>query len=177
MFHKRSYCSQEKNINLSNSRKSYTAFFKTSGKRWFSRRYARGNLFVDNDRNIVPVDFGIMGRLDKYNKIFSRNSLWIYKKRLCESSRGPFSGWTSSRNCIKGRICTSPKIQPIFGQNIKDISGGNLLSQLFEITEKFNMATQTQLLLLQKTMVVVEGVARKLRKQIFECFETYFKIG
>ena len=44
-----------------------------------------------------------------------------------------------------------------FGQSIKDISGGNLLGQLFEITEKFNMQTQT-LLLLQKTMVVVEGV-------------------
>ena len=52
--------------------------------------------------------------------------------------------------------------EPIFGQSIKDISGGNLLAQLFEITEKFNMTTQTQLLLLQKTMVVVEGVARKL---------------
>ena len=52
--------------------------------------------------------------------------------------------------------------EPIFGQSIKDISGGNLLAQLFEITEKFNMATQTQLLLLQKNMVVVEGVARKL---------------
>ena len=52
--------------------------------------------------------------------------------------------------------------EPIFGQNIKDISGGNLLSQLFEITEKFNMQTQPQLLMLQKTMVVVEGVARKL---------------
>ena len=52
--------------------------------------------------------------------------------------------------------------EPIFGQSIKDISGGNLLGQLFEITEKFNMHTQTQLLLLQKTMVVVEGVARKL---------------
>ena len=44
----------------------------------------------------------------------------------------------------------------------KDISGGNLLAQLFEITEKFNMPTQPPLLLLQKTMVVVEGVARKL---------------
>ena len=52
--------------------------------------------------------------------------------------------------------------EPIFGQSIKDISGGNLLAQLFEITEKFNMATQPSLLLLQKTMVVVEGVARKL---------------
>ena len=48
-----------------------------------------------------------------------------------------------------------------FGQSIKDISGG-MLSQLFEITEKFNMATQPSLLLLQKTMVVVEGVARRL---------------
>ena len=52
--------------------------------------------------------------------------------------------------------------EPIFGQSVKDISGGKLLSQLFEITEKFNMQTQIQLLLLQKTMVVVEGVARRL---------------
>jgi len=52
--------------------------------------------------------------------------------------------------------------EPIFGQSVKMISGSKLLSQLFEITEKFNMQTQIQLLLLQKTMVVVEGVARKL---------------
>jgi len=52
--------------------------------------------------------------------------------------------------------------EPIFGQSVKNISGGKLLSQLFEITEKFNMQTQIQLLLLQKTMFVVEGVARKL---------------
>ena len=52
--------------------------------------------------------------------------------------------------------------EPIFGQFVKDISGGKLLKQLFDITEKFNMQTQPQLLLLQKTMVVVEGVARKL---------------
>ena len=52
--------------------------------------------------------------------------------------------------------------EPIFGQSVKDISGGKLLKQLFDITEKFNMQTQPQLLMLQKTMVVVEGVARKL---------------
>ena len=52
--------------------------------------------------------------------------------------------------------------EPIFGQSIKNISAGRLLAQLFEITEKFNMATQPQLLLLQKNMVVVEGVARSL---------------
>ena len=47
-------------------------------------------------------------------------------------------------------------------KKVKDISGGKLLKQLFDITEKFNMQTQPQLLMLQKTMVVVEGVARKL---------------
>jgi ubiquinone biosynthesis protein len=52
--------------------------------------------------------------------------------------------------------------EPIFGQSVKDISGGKLLKQLFDVTEKFNMQTQPQLLMLQKTMVVVEGVARKL---------------
>ena len=52
--------------------------------------------------------------------------------------------------------------EPIFGQEVKDISGGRLLKQLFDVTEKFNMQTQPQLLMLQKTMVVVEGVARKL---------------
>ena len=52
--------------------------------------------------------------------------------------------------------------EPIFGHAVKNISGSKLLSQLFEVTEKFNMHTQIQLLLLQKTMVVVEGVARKL---------------
>ena len=57
--------------------------------------------------------------------------------------------------------------EPIFGQSIKDISGGNLLAQLFEITEKFNMATQPALLLLQKTMVVVEGRSNSILKQTF----------
>ena len=52
--------------------------------------------------------------------------------------------------------------EPIFGHSVKDISGGKLLKQLFDVTEKFNMQTQPQLLMLQKTMVVVEGVARKL---------------
>ena len=55
--------------------------------------------------------------------------------------------------------------EPIFGQTVKDISGGKLLKQLFDVTEKFNMQTQPQLLMLQKTMVVVEGVARKLNPE------------
>ena len=64
--------------------------------------------------------------------------------------------------CIRDRRSIG---EPIFGQSVKDISGGKLLKQLFDVTEKFNMQTQPQLLMLQKTMVVVEGVARRLNPE------------
>ena len=124
----------------------------------------QGNLFVDYEGNIVPVDFGIMGRLDKNNRKFLAEILYGFIKGLCESSRGSLSSWLVPHDASKQEFAQALRSvgEPIFGQSIKDISGGNLLAQLFEITEKFNMATQPSLLLLQKTMVVVEGVARKL---------------
>ena len=56
--------------------------------------------------------------------------------------------------------------EPIFGQDASNMSMGNLLSYLFEVTERFGMETRTELILLQRTMVVVEGVARSLSPQI-----------
>ena len=124
-----------------------------------------GNLFVDNSGNIIPVDFGIMGRLDKHNKKYLAEILYGFIKRdYVKVAEVHFQAGLVPETASKEEFAQALRSvgEPIFGQNIKDISGGNLLSQLFEITEKFNMATQTQLLLLQKTMVVVEGVARKL---------------
>ncbi len=124
-----------------------------------------GNLFVDDSGNIVPVDFGIMGRLDKNNKKYLAEILYGFIKRdYVKVAEVHFQAGLVPDTASKEEFAQALRSvgEPIFGQNIKDISGGNLLSQLFEITEKFNMATQTQLLLLQKTMVVVEGVARKL---------------
>ena len=124
-----------------------------------------GNLFVDNSGNIIPVDFGIMGRLDKFNKKYLAEILYGFIKRdYVKVAEVHFQAGLVPETASKEEFAQALRSvgEPIFGQNIKDISGGNLLSQLFEITEKFNMATQTQLLLLQTTMVVVEGVARKL---------------
>jgi len=56
--------------------------------------------------------------------------------------------------------------EPIFGMDASRISMGSLLSYLFEVTERFGMETRTELILLQRTMVVVEGVARSLDPQI-----------
>ena len=125
----------------------------------------KGNLFVDDKGNIIPVDFGIMGRLDKNNRKFLAEILYGFIKRdYIKVAAVHFQAGLVSENASKEEFAQALRSvgEPIFGQSIKDISGGNLLAQLFEITEKFNMPTQPPLLLLQKTMVVVEGVARKL---------------
>jgi ubiquinone biosynthesis protein len=125
----------------------------------------QGNLFVDKAGNIVPVDFGIMGRLDKNNRKFLAEILYGFIQRdYTKVAEVHFQAGLVPMNASKEEFAQALRSvgEPIFGQSIKDISGGNLLAQLFEITEKFNMVTQTPLLLLQKTMVVVEGVARKL---------------
>ena len=125
----------------------------------------QGNLFVSKDGKILPVDFGIMGRLDKNNRRYLAEILYGFiirdYKKVAEIH---FIAGLVSKNVSKDDFAQALRSigEPIFGQKVKNISGSKLLSQLFEVTEKFNMQTQIQLLLLQKTMVVVEGVARKL---------------
>jgi ubiquinone biosynthesis protein len=125
----------------------------------------QGNLFVDARGNIIPVDFGIMGRLDKNNRKFLAEILYGFIQRdYIKVAEVHFQAGLVPNENSKEEFAQALRSvgEPIFGQSIKDISGGNLLAQLFEITEKFNMPTQPALLLLQKTMVVVEGVARKI---------------
>ena len=125
----------------------------------------QGNLFVAKDGSIIPVDFGIMGRLDKKNKKYLAEILYGFIKRDYKKvAEIHFIAGLVSKEFSKEEFAQSLRSigEPIFGQSAKNISGAKLLSQLFENTEKFNMQTQIQLLLLQKTMVVVEGVARKL---------------
>ena len=125
----------------------------------------QGNIFIDNNGHIVPIDFGIMGRLDKMSKRFLAEILFGFIQRDYHK--------VAEVHLVAGLVPKEVPIddlaqalrsigEPIFGQSVKDISGGKLLKQLFDVTEKFNMQTQPQLLMLQKTMVVVEGVARKL---------------
>jgi len=125
----------------------------------------QGNLFVTKDGIIVPVDFGIMGRLDKKNRKYLAEIIYGFIKRDYKKvAEVHFIAGLVSKEFSKDEFAQSLRSigEPIFGQLAKNISGGKLLNQLFKNTEKFNMQTQIQLLLLQKTMVVVEGVARKL---------------
>ena len=128
----------------------------------------QGNLFIDNSGHIVPIDFGIMGRIDKLNRRYLAEILYGFIKRDYKKvAEVHIQAGLVSQNVQIDELAQALRSigEPIFGQSVKDISGGKLLTQLFEITEKFNMQTQPQLLLLQKTMVVVEGVARKLNPE------------
>ena len=125
----------------------------------------QGNLFVDKNGSIIPVDFGIMGRLDENNKKYLAEILYGFIKRDYKRvAEIHFIAGLVPKDASKDDFAQALRSigEPIFGLNAQNISGSKLLSQLFEVTEKFNMQTQIQLLLLQKTMVVVEGVARKI---------------
>ncbi len=128
----------------------------------------QGNIFVNESGQIVPIDFGIMGRLDNVSKRFLAEILFGFiqrdYKKVAEVHLA--AGLVPNNVPVNDLAQALRSIgEPIFGHSIKNISGGKLLKQLFDVTEKFNMQTQPQLLMLQKTMVVVEGVARRLNPE------------
>ena len=132
---------------------------------YFHADMHQGNLLVDRSGQLIFIDFGIMGRIDKINRRFLAEILYGFIQRDYKKvAQVHISAGLVPQNVNMEELAQALRSigEPIFGQSVKDISGGKLLKQLFDITEKFNMQTQPQLLLLQKTMVVVEGVARKL---------------
>ena len=161
---------KKENIDLKKLSKNLIQLFlkQTVRDGFFHADMHQGNLFVDKEGNIIPIDFGIMGRLDENNRKYLAEILYGFIKRdYIKVAEIHFLAGLVPNTASKDKFAQALRSigEPIFGQSVKDISGGNLLTQLFEITEKFNMHTQTQLLLLQKTMVVVEGVARKLNPE------------
>ena len=155
------------NIDIKKTAKDIIQHFLRHAVRdgFFHADMHQGNLFVTKEGTIVPVDFGIMGRLDKKNRKYLAEILYgLIKRDYKRVAKLHFEAGLVSKKFSEEEFAQSLRSigEPIFGQSAKNISGSKLLNQLFENTEKFNMQTQIQLLLLQKTMVVVEGVARKL---------------
>ena len=106
----------------------------------------QGNIFVDKNGQIVPVDFGIMGRLDKLNKRFLAEILYGFIQRDYKKvAEVHLAAGLVPKNVPVDELAQALRSigEPIFGQTVKDISGGKLLKQLFDVTEKFNMQTPT----------------------------------
>ncbi|MDP1626095.1 2-polyprenylphenol 6-hydroxylase [Parvibaculum sp.] len=123
----------------------------------------QGNLFVDADGRLVAVDFGIMGRIGPSERRFLAEILYgIVTRDYTRVAEIHFeAGYVPSTKSIHAFAQALRAVaEPIFGRPARDVSMGKLLAQLFQVTEQFDMKTRPELLLLQKTMVVVEGVAR-----------------
>ncbi len=125
----------------------------------------QGNLKVDAAGNLVAYDFGIMGRLDDYTRrIYAEILLGFISRDYRRVAEVHFeAGYVPADRDINEFAQALRAVgEPIFGMDASRISMGRLLAYLFEVTERFGMQTRTELILLQRTMVVVEGVARTL---------------
>lgn len=124
-----------------------------------------GNLFVEADGTIVAVDLGITGRLGKKERRFLAEILYGFITRdYARVAEVHFeAGYVPRTHRVAAFAQAIRAIgEPIHGQPAETISMARLLTLLFEVTELFDMEARPELILLQKTMVVVEGVARTL---------------
>ena len=124
-----------------------------------------GNLFVDDDGRLVAVDFGIMGRLGLKERRFLAEILFGFITRDYQRTAQVHfdAGYVPRHHSVDSFAQAIRAIgEPIHNRTAEDISMAKLLMLLFEITGLFDMRMRPELLLLQKTMVVVEGVARTL---------------
>ncbi len=129
----------------------------------------QGNLKIARNGDIVAMDFGIMGRLDEYTRrVYAEILFGFIRKDYRRVAEVHFeAGYVPANQDVDEFARALRSVgEPIFGMDATRISMGRLLNYLFEVTERFGMPTRTELILLQRTMVVVEGVSRSLHPQI-----------
>ncbi len=129
----------------------------------------QGNLKVAANGNIIAYDFGIMGHIDEYTRrVYAEILFGFIQRDYQRVAEVHFeAGYVPATQDVDEFARALRAVgEPIFGMDASHISMGRLLNYLFEVTERFGMETRTELILLQRTMVVVEGVARSLYPQI-----------
>ena len=125
----------------------------------------QGNLKVAANGDIIAIDFGIMGHIDEYTRRVYAEILYGFIRRdYHRVAEVHFEAGYVPPDRDKDEFARALRAvgEPIFGMDATRISMARLLAYLFEVTERFGMETRTELILLQRTMVVVEGVARSL---------------
>jgi ubiquinone biosynthesis protein len=136
---------------------------------YFHADMHQGNLKIAPNGDIVALDFGIMGRLDDYTRrVYAEILMGFIRKDYRRVAEVHFeAGYVPADRDIDEFARALRSVgEPIFGMDASRISMARLLTYLFEVTERFGMETRTELILLQRTMVVVEGVSRSLNPNI-----------
>ncbi|MGO4851647.1 2-polyprenylphenol 6-hydroxylase [Phaeovulum sp. W22_SRMD_FR3] len=128
-----------------------------------------GNLKVAPNGDVIAYDFGIMGQIDEYTRrVYAEILMGFIAKDYRSVAEVHFEAGYVPRDRDVDEFARALRAvgEPIFGMDASQISMARLLAYLFEVTERFGMETRTELILLQRTMVVVEGVARSLHPSI-----------
>jgi ubiquinone biosynthesis protein len=136
---------------------------------YFHADMHQGNLFVEPDGTIVAIDFGIMGRIDRRARQWLAEILYGLTtgnyRRVAEIHFE--AQYVPSYHSVDEFATALRAVgEPMRGKPVSELSVGQMLDGLFAITRDFDMQTQPHLLLLQKTMVMVEGIATQLDPEI-----------
>ncbi len=136
---------------------------------YFHADMHQGNLKIAANGDIIALDFGIMGRIDEYTRrVYAEILFGFIRKDYRRVAEVHFeAGYVPADQDINDFARALRSVgEPIFGLDASRLSMARLLNHLFEVTERFGMETRTELILLQRTMVVVEGVARSLDSHV-----------
>ena len=136
---------------------------------YFHADLHQGNLFALADGRVAAIDFGIMGRIDRQARVWLAEILYgLITGNYDRVAQIHFEAQYVPSHHDVAEFATALRAvgEPIRGLPVKDISVGRMLEGLFAITRDFDMPTQPHLLLLQKTMVMEEGVATALDPDI-----------
>ncbi len=136
---------------------------------YFHADMHQGNMKVAPNGDIIAYDFGIMGRIDEYTRrVYAEILFGFIRRDYRRVAEVHFEAGYVPADREIDEFARALRVvgEPIFGMDATRISMARLLAYLFEVTERFGMETRTELILLQRTMVVVEGVARSLNPRI-----------
>ncbi|MCB1899108.1 ubiquinone biosynthesis regulatory protein kinase UbiB [Cognatazoarcus halotolerans] len=124
-----------------------------------------GNIFVHADGRYIALDFGIMGTLNEVDKNYlAQNFLAFFKRDYKRVAMAHLeAGWVPAHTRVdEFESAIRAVCEPIFDKPLKDISFGRTLLRLFQTARRFEMEVQPQLVLLQKTLLNIEGLGRQL---------------
>jgi ubiquinone biosynthesis protein len=148
----------------------FTQVFRDS---YFHADMHPGNIFVDvsdlNHPTYIAIDCGIMGSLTESDKIYlAKNFIAFFNRDYKQIAELHIqSGWVDSNISLASfESAIRVACEPIFGKALGEISFGHFLLQLFQTSQRFNIEVQPQLILLQKTLLYVEGLGRSLYPQL-----------
>ena len=128
-----------------------------------------GNIFVHADGRYIALDFGIMGTLNEVDKNYlAQNFLAFFKRDYKRVAMAHIeAGWVPAKTRVdEFEAAIRTVCEPIFDKPLKDISFGKTLLRLFQTARRFEMEVQPQLVLLQKTLLNIEGLGRQLDPEL-----------